>query len=321
MCIRDSTNGIDFHTETYALGEKILSDAAGTADGALKAHYDRITTMNNWEQQTYDERERFYLYSVGTYTQAVILDSIALEYIIETSNSTVEKSEAKSNLEDLKAQASRVSALAEKYQVKRLKTGYNRNLRTGTILATDVTVGTYDSSNRLVSNEEVYRLMNQRLIDNTKPGRYTLGTGKETFTLPDSLGLLTEKEATALMKYSSKGSLLEELKSAGFTVPSGCPNAVMLRDIYIEKTLWRSGTSPTRYGIYVYYKTFLKAASNEYFSDMYVYSHGEFVNNIPKTDLNKVNKYEERYWVTNTLKSAVVKVVADSKDLYVTSKA
>ena len=39
------TNGIDFHTETYALGEKILSDAAGTADGALKAHYDRITTM------------------------------------------------------------------------------------------------------------------------------------------------------------------------------------------------------------------------------------------------------------------------------------
>ena len=64
----------------------------------MKAHYDRITTMNNWEQQTYDERERFYLYSVGTYTQAVILDSIALEYIIETSNSTVEKSEAKSNL-------------------------------------------------------------------------------------------------------------------------------------------------------------------------------------------------------------------------------
>lgn len=315
------TNGIDFHTETYALGEKILSDAAGTADGALKAHYDRITTMNNWEQQTYDERERFYLYSVGTYTQAVILDSIALEYIIETSNSAVEKSEAKSNLEDLKAQVSRVSSVAEKYQVKRLKTGYNRNLRTGTILATDVTVGTYDANNRLVSNEEVYRLMNQRLIDNTKPGRYTLGTGKETFTLPDSLGLLTEKEADALMKYSSKGSLLEELKSAGFTVPSGCPDTVILRDICIEKKLWRSGTSPSRYGIYVYYKTFSKAACNEYFSDMYVYSHGEFVNNVPKTDLNKVNKYEERYWVTNTLKSAVVKVVADSKDLYITSKA
>ena len=84
-----------------------------------------------------------------------------MEYIIETSNSTVEKSEAKSNLEDLKAQASRVSSFAEKYQVKRLKTGYNRNLRTGTILATDVTVGTYDSNHRLVSNDEVYRLMNQ----------------------------------------------------------------------------------------------------------------------------------------------------------------
>lgn len=123
------------------------------------------------------------------------------------------------------------------------------------------------------------------------------------------------------MKYSSKGSLLEELKSAGFTVPSGCPDTVILRDICIEKKLWRSGTSLTRYGIYVYYKTFSKAARNEYFSDMYVYSHGEFVNNVPKTDLNKVNKYEERYWVTNTLKSAVVKVVADSKDLYITSKA
>ncbi len=144
---------------------------------------------------------------------------------------------------------------------------------------------------------------------------------EKTFTLPDSLGLLTEKEADALMKYSSKGSLLEELKSAGFTVPSGCPDTVILRDICIEKKLWRSGTSPTRYGIYVYYKTFSKAARNEYFSDMYVYSHGEFVNNVPKTDLNKVNKYEERYWVTNTLKSAVVKVVADSKDLYITSKA
>ena len=72
-------------------------------------------------------------------------------------------------------------------------------------------------------------------MDNTKPGRYTLGTGKETFTLPDSVGLLTEKEAIALMKYSSKDSLLEELKSAGFIIPSGCPDTVMLRDIYIGK--------------------------------------------------------------------------------------
>ena len=311
------TNGIDFHTETYALGEKILSDAAGTADGALKAHYDRITTMNNWEQQTYDERERFYLYSVGTYTQAVILDSIALEYIIETSNSTVEKSEAKSNLEDLKAQASRVSSFAEKYQVKRLKTGYNRNLRTGTILSTDVTVGTYDSNHRLVSNDEVYRLMNQKLIDNTKPGRYTLGTGKETFTLPDSVGLLTEKEAISLMKYSSKDSLLEELKSAGFIIPSGCPDTVMLRDIYIEKTLTRTGTSPTHYCFKVYYKPFLKTANNTYFSNMLVYASSDFVKNTPKTDFSKVSKLWEKDWTVNTIKSAVVKVVADDKDLYV----
>ncbi|MFQ9439845.1 MAG: hypothetical protein ACLR13_01090 [Acutalibacteraceae bacterium] len=310
------TNGIDFHTETYALGEKILSDAAGTADGAL-THYDRITTMNNWEQQTYDERERFYLYSVGTYTQAVILDSIALEYIIETSNSTVEKSEAKSNLEDLKAQASRVSSFAEKYQVKRLKTGYNRNLRTGTILSTDVTVGTYDSNHRLVSNDEVYRLMNQKLIDNTKPGRYTLGTGKETFTLPDSVGLLTEKEAIALMKYSSKDSLLEELKSAGFIIPSGCPDTVMLRDIYIEKTLTRTGTSPTHYCFKVYYKPFLKTANNTYFSNMLVYASSDFVKNTPKTDFSKVSKLWEKDWTVNTIKSAVVKVVADDKGLYV----
>ena len=53
---------------------------------------------------------------------------------------------------------------------------------------------------------------------------------------------------------------------------------------------------------------------------MYIHMESLF-NNVPKTDLNKVNKYEERYWVTNTLKSAVVKVVADSKDLYITSKA
>ena len=283
----------------------------------MKAHYDRITTMNNWEQQTYDERERFYLYSVGTYTQAVILDSIALEYIIETSNSTVEKSEAKSNLEDLKAQASRVSSFAEKYQVKRLKTGYNRNLRTGTILSTDVTVGTYDSNHRLVSNDEVYRLMNQKLIDNTKPGRYTLGTGKETFTLPDSVGLLTEKEAIALMKYSSKDSLLEELKSAGFIIPSGCPDTVMLRDIYIEKTLTRTGTSPTHYCFKVYYKPFLKTANNTYFSNMLVYASSDFVKNTPKTDFSKVSKLWEKDWTVNTIKSAVVKVVADDKGLYV----
>lgn len=240
-----------------------------------------------------------------------------MEYIIETSNSTVEKSEAKSNLEDLKAQASRVSSFAEKYQVKRLKTGYNRNLRTGTILSTDVTIGTYDSNHRLVSNDEVYRLMNQKLIDNTKPGRYTLGTGKETFTLPDSLGLLTEKEAVALMKYSSKGSLLEELKSAGFTIPSGCPDTVMLRDVYIEKSLIRTGTSPTRYCFAVYYKPFLKTANNTYFSNMFVYASSEFVNNIPKTDFSKVSKLWEKDWTVKTIKSAVVKVVADDKNLYV----
>ena len=112
----NNTNGLDFHGETYALGEKILSDAAGTADGALKAHYDRITTKNNWEQQTYDERERVYLYSVGTYLQSAMLDSIALGYVADTSDSAVERSEAQNNLKELMAQIARVSSMAEKYQ-------------------------------------------------------------------------------------------------------------------------------------------------------------------------------------------------------------
>lgn len=84
--------------------------------------------------------------------------------------------------------------------------------------------------------------MNHKLIDDTKPGKYTAITGSGDFTLSDSLVLLTEKEAVALMKYSSKGSLIEELKSAGFTIPSGCPDIVML--IYINKSLICTCTSP-----------------------------------------------------------------------------
>ena len=119
------------------------------------------------------------------------------------------------------------------------------------------------------------------------------------------------------MKYSSKDSLLEELKSAGFIIPSGCPDTVMLRDIYIEKSLIRTGTSPTRYCFAVYYKPFLKTANNTYFSNMFVYASSEFVNNIPKTDFSKVSKLWEKDWTVKTIKSAVVKVVADDKNLYV----
>ena len=119
------------------------------------------------------------------------------------------------------------------------------------------------------------------------------------------------------MKYSSKDSLLEELKSAGFIIPSGCPDTVMLRDIYIEKSLIRTGTSPTRYCFAVYYKPFLKLQTIHISPNMFVYASSEFVNNIPKTDFSKVSKLWEKDWTVKTIKSAVVKVVADDKNLYV----
>ena len=50
---------------------------------------------------------------------------------------------------------------------------------------------------------------------------------------------------------------------------------------------------------------------------MLVYASSEFVNHIPKTDFSKVSKLWEKDWTVNTIKSAVVKVVADDKDLYV----
>lgn len=311
----NNTNGLDFHGETYALGEKILSDAAGTADGALKAHYDRITTKNNWEQQTYDERERFYLYSVGTYLQSAMLDSIALGYVADTSGSAVERSEAQNNLKELKAQVTRVSSMAEKYQVKRLKSDYNRNLRTGIILSTKVEKVTYDANNRLVSHADTYRLIKQKLIDDTPKGKYTAIGGSGNFTLPESLGLLTEKQAQDIMKYSSKGSLVEELKSAGFSIPSGCPDSVMLRDVRIEKSLIRTGTSATRYCFAVHYKPFKKSVNEYFFSNMFVLAGGS--EKTENTDYNKAQKWREYDWVTKPITAASVKQVKESKDLYV----
>ena len=139
-------------------------------------------------------------------------------------------------------------------RVKRLKSDYNRNLRTGIILSTKVEKVTYDANNRLVSQADTYRLIKQKLIDDTPKGKYTAIGGSGNFTLPESLGLLTEKQAQDIMKYSSKGSLVEELKSAGFSIPSGCPDSVMLRDVRIEKSLSRTGTSATRYCFAVHYK-------------------------------------------------------------------
>lgn len=88
-------------------------------------------------------------------------------------------------------------------------------------------------------------------------------------------------------------------------------------EIFIEKSLIRTGTSPTRYCFSVYYKPFLKIANNTYFLNMFVYASSEYVNNTAKIDLNKACKYGVKSWVTNTINAAVVKVIADSKDLYV----
>ena len=134
-----------------------------------------------------------------------MLDSIALGYVADTSDSAVERSEAQNNLKELKAQIARVSSMAEKYQVKRLKSDYNRNLRTGIILSTKVEKVTYDANNRLVSNADAYRLIQQKLLDDTPKGKYTSLAGSGAFTLSESLGLLTEKQAQDIMKYSSKG--------------------------------------------------------------------------------------------------------------------
>lgn len=312
----NNAKGIDFHSETYGLGEKLLSDAAGTADGAIKAHYDRIIGQNNWESQTYDERERFYLYSVGTYMQAAMLDSIGLAYTVETSKSAVEKSQAQRSLNELKTQVGKVAQVAKKYQVKRLKPAYDRNLRTGVILKTNVESAVYDGNNRLVSQGEAYRLIKQKLIDDTKPGKYTMIIGSGNFTLPEYAGLLSEKQAGDMMKYSRKGSLLEELKDAGFAVPKSCPNAVILRDIFVDKNLIRTGTSPTRYHFSVYYKLYQKAAANTY--AYYMVTLSDKRTEIPEnTDYSRCSKYREGSWETQTIQAAVVTVVQESESLYI----
>lgn len=312
----NGAKGIDFHSETFGLGEKLLSDAAGTADGALKAHYDRITGQNNWERQTYDERERFYLYSVGTYMQAAMLDGIALEYCIETADSAVEKTEAQRNLSELKAQTGKAAKIAEKYQVRRLKPEYDRNLRTGIILKTKVDATTYDADNRLVTQAEAYRLIQQRLIDNTKPGKYTAIIGSGDFTLAESTGLLSEKQAADIMKYSGKSSLLEELRSAGFTIPAGCPDSAILRDIFVEKILIRTGSSPTRYPYKVQYKLYKKAAENTYAFQMATLSDKR--TEVPaNTDLSRCQRYRESTWICKSIPAAAVITVREAKNLYV----
>lgn len=215
------------------MGEKILSDAAGTADGALKAHYDRITTKNNWEQQTYDERERFYLYSVGTYLQSAMLDSIALGYVADTSDSAVERSEAQNNLKELKAQIARVSSMAEKYQVKRLKSDYNRNLRTGIILSTKVEKVTYDANNRLVSNADAYRLIQQKLLDDTPKGQIYFSCGQRRFHAFGVSGTSDGKAGTGHHEIQQQGKpcgrtekrgIFHPLRLSGFGDAAGYSN-------------------------------------------------------------------------------------------------
>ena len=108
---------------------------------------------------------------------------------------------------------------------------------------------------------------------------------------------------------------MEELKSAGFSIPSGCPDSVMLRDVRIEKSLIRTGTSATRYCFAVHYKPFKKSVNEYFFSNMFVLAGGS--EKTENTDYNKAQKWREYDWVTKPITAASVKQVKESKDLYV----
>lgn len=130
---------------------------------------------------------------------------------------------------------------------------------------------------RWVSEAEAYRLLQQKLLEAPKikmPAGYANAvSGTRDFTLPESLALLTEQQALDIMKYSSEESLVKELKSAGFQIPSGCPDAVVTRDIRIEKTWHHGGSSSKTYTVHVYYKTVSKGSVEHPFSYMIFYGH------------------------------------------------
>lgn len=259
----NASQGIDFHSETYALGEKLLSDAAGTADGAIKAHYDRIMTMKNWEQQTYDERERFYLYAIGTYYQAALFDKLALQYTIESTSSSVSKKTAEAHMKELNLQIQNVEKIAAQYQVHRLDPQYDRNLRANVILKKNVLKTTYDTNNRLLTDAEAYTLIQKKLDrGQSQWGREVWQNGEGIFTL-DSANLLTEAQANTIFKAGGKSTLLDELKSAGFTIADGCPNTVLLSDVQIMKFFTRTSSSSKWYSFAIYYRLFDSQVSQQ----------------------------------------------------------
>ncbi len=311
----NNTQGIDFHSETYALGEKLLSDAAGTSAGALETHYNRIMTQNNWEQQTYDERERFYLYTIGTYYQAAVFDQLALQYTIETTTSSVTKSAAQSRLNELNTQLEKVAALAEKYAIKRLDGKYDRNLRANVILEKNIQSVTFNESNRLVSDTDAFSLIQHKLDQGASKwgGRNIAMNGSSIFHI-DGANLLTEEQANTIMKYSSQKSLLEELRTAGFTIPKNCASQVILGDVKVDKWFIRTGSSPTRYSYTIYYRLYDSKVSEKNTRNFCLNS------NTKTQDYFNLKAYGytgSRYQGHTDVNAARVTVVKDSNSLYV----
>lgn len=291
----NNAQGIDFHGVTYALGEKILTDAAGTSSGALESHYKRTMAQNNWEQQTYDERERFYLYTVGTYYQSVLFSKIAIQYTLETTTSDVERGMAEGRLRELDSQIEKVKTVAEKYAIHRLDPQVDRHTKTGIVVDKNMTTVTYNEKNmfEFVTREEAYNLIKQRYLDK----KIDTLNYSDSFTLPireedkkESKRMITEQEAAELMKYSDKPSLMEEFRSAGLT--QGNSDKILLRDIYVAKSLLRTGSSPTQYVYNIFYKTFTNKAENTLFYNLHTLAGTDKVENV-------ILKPNEIFWQSN----------------------
>ena len=134
----------------------------------------------------------------------------------------------------------KVAALAEKYAIKRLDGKYDRNLRANVILEKNIQSVTFNESNRLVSDTDAFSLIQHKLDQGASKwgGRNIAMNGSSIFHI-DGANLLTEEQANTIMKYSSQKSLLEELRTAGFTIPKNCASQGCLQ--MSISTLWMNG--------------------------------------------------------------------------------
>lgn len=263
--------GWDLHASTITLGLKILSGSAGTSDGALKAHTDWMLSHCNWESQTYEERERFYVYLMGTYLQAASLDAFALRYQATNASTPSEVAQANAYLDDLEKQVKSVSDYTSSYTVKRLDTAYDYNLRTGVYFSTDVQTETYTMDNPLWSRaDSFHRFRVDYAAGKAKCGGPSTPGGYESnyYELPE-LGLISKQQAAAVMSFSSCESLMDELRSArSFTISDGAPSDVATCDFNVRASFFRSGTGLSFYTYVINYIVYDKSAREVQF-DVY----------------------------------------------------